>query len=299
MIVTVSRLIYDAIIGIRNLKGSLYTFPYVQFLTDLRTLELSVEVLRNEFAAGDYIQFLESRYDDKYDSWFGEPIIYDHIATLKYTNILPSLDERQNTALDIILLSVKNMRKLMFNPKRNYLYAEVQHIINLPAMLLENSGLAEYYLYVDKEIYLSQGFRRCTGVFEKLWKRMEKSMGDSVQGINHTLGVFDNSFDKIADGSKVYEVRTNDMKRRNIKIGDTITFYNFSDIENTVTVFVSGRKRYDTFRQAYMSEQNIRLFGGEPDDDSETMLRKIYRIYSKEEEIKYGVIVFKMELIEE
>jgi ASC-1-like (ASCH) protein len=299
MIVTVSRLMYDAIIGIQNLKGSLRTFPYVQFLTDLRTLELSVEVLRNEFSAGDYIQFLESRYDDEYDSWFGEPIIYDHIATLKYTNVLPSLDERQNTVLDIILASVKNMKKLIINPKRFYLYLEARHIINLPVMLLENSGLVEYYLYVDKEIYVGNSVKRYTKTFEKLWKRMEKSMGDAVIGINHTLGVFDNSFDKIKNGSKIYEVRTNDMKRRNIKVGDTITFYNFSNIDETVTVLVVNRTRFDTFRQAYMSEKNIKLFGGDADDDSETMLRKIYRIYSKEEEIKYGIIVFKMELIEE
>lgn len=299
MIVTVSRLMYDAIIGIQNLRGSLRTFPYVQFLTDIRTLELSVEVLRNEFATGDYIQFLESRYDDEYDSWFNEPIIYNHIATLKYTNVLPSLDERQNTVLDIILASVKNMKRLIINPKRFYLYLETRHIINLPAMLLENSGLAEYYLYVDKEIYTANSNKKYIKTFEKLWKRMEKSMGDAVIGINHTLGVFDNSFDKIKNGSKIYEVRTNDMKRRNIKVGDTITFYNFSNIDDTVTVLVVNRTRFDTFRQAYMSEQNIRLFGGDADDDSETMLRKIYRIYSKEEEIKYGIIVFKMELIEE
>ncbi|HAS78736.1 MAG TPA: hypothetical protein DCS38_03295, partial [Ruminococcus sp.] len=147
MIVTVSRLMYDAIIGIRSLQGSLRTFPYVQFLTDLRTLRFSVEVLRNEIPLDDYVQFLESRYDDQYDSWFEKDVIAEHITTLKYTDVLPGLDERQNTVLDIILASVGNMKKLTYNPKRQYLYAETNHIIHLPAMLTENSGLVEYYLY--------------------------------------------------------------------------------------------------------------------------------------------------------
>lgn len=299
MIVTVSRLMYNAIIGIHNAQGSLRTFPYVQFLTDIRTLQFSVEVLRNEISVSDYIQFLESRYDDSYDSWFEKDIIYSHITTLKYTGILPSLDERQNTVLDILLTAVNNMKKLMYNPRRYYLYAEAYHIINLPAMLTENSGLVEYYLYIDKEIYINNARRKNADSFEKLWRRMEKSMGDALSGMNYTMAMFEDAFEKVKNGSKIFDVRINDDKRKNIKIGDTITYYNLSDIEETVTVQVSNRTRFDTFRQAYMSEKNMRVFGGEITDDTETMLKKAYRIYSKNEEIKYGIIVFKTELIEE
>lgn len=298
MIVTVSRLMYDAIIGIRSLQGSLRTFPYVQFLTDLRTLRFSVEVLRNEIPLDDYVQFLESRYDDQYDSWFEKDVIAEHITTLKYTDVLPGLDERQNTVLDIILASVGNMKKLTYNPKRQYLYAETNHIIHLPAMLTENSGLVEYYLYIDKEMYINNAYRRNIKSFEKLWKRMEKSMGDALMCVNHTMAMFEDAFEKTAAGTKVLDIRINDDKRKNIKIGDTITYYNLSDIEQTVTVQVVSRTRFDTFRQAYMSEQNMRMFGGELTDNPETMLKRIYRLYSDSEEIKYGIIVFRTELMD-
>lgn len=299
MIVTVSNLIYDAISGIRNAKGSLRTFPYVQFLTDLRTIQFSVEVLRNEIPVGDYIQFLESRYDDSYDSWFEKDVILNHIETLKYTNILPSLDERQNTVLDILLASVKNMKKLMYNPKKYYLLAEAYHIIHLPQVLVENSGLVEYYLYIDKPVYTDNARRNNIVSFEKLWKRMEKSMGDVITNTNHTMGIFEDSFDKIQQGTKTLELRTYDEKRRAIKTGDTITMYNLSNIDDTMTVFVRNVIRFDTFRQAFAYEQNMRLFGGELTDDAESMIKKTYRIYSANEEIKYGVVIFRIEVMNE
>ncbi len=299
MIVTVSNLIYDAITGIRNAEGNLRTFPYVQFLTDIRTIQFSVEVLRNEIPVGDYIQFLESRYDDSYDSWFESSIIQSHIETLKYTNILPSLDERQNTVLDILLVSIENMKKLMYSPKKYYITAEAYHIIHLPQMLIENSGLAEYYLYIDKPIYTDNAKKRNIRYFEKLWKRMEKSMGDALNGVNHTMGVFEDAFDRINNGIQTLDVKIYDDKRRSIKIGDTITMYNLSDIDSTITVIVRDILRFDTFAQAYQYEQNMRLFGGELTDNIDTMLKKIYRIYSQNEEIKYGVAVFRIELLED
>ena len=299
MIVTVSRLMYNAIIGIHNSEGSLRTFPYVQFLTDLRTLEFSVEVLRNEIPVGDYIQFLESRYDDSLDSWYENDIISEHIRTLEYAGILPSLDERQNTVLDIILAAVKNMKRLMYNPKREYLYCETAHIINLPAMLLENSGLVEYYLYIDKAEYMEYAYRRNIKSFEKLWKRMMKSMGDAVRGDNHTMAMFEDSFEKVKNGSKTLEVRVFDDKRRIIKTGDTITLYNLSDVDMTITVQVMNRTRFDTFRQAYAGEKNMRVFGGEVTDTAESMTERSYHLFSKDDEIKYGVVVFNIEVIGE
>lgn len=299
MIVTVSRLIYNAIIGIYNAEGSLRTFPYVQLLTDLRTLEYSAEVLRNEISVSDYIEFIESRYDDYEDSWYENETIAEHIETLKYTGILPALDERQNTALEIILAAAGNIKRLMYHPKRDYLYAEALHIINLPMMLLENSGLVEYYLFVDKKEYTQYAHKRSTKSFEKLWKRMQKSMGDAVNGANHTMAMFEDSFEKVKNGTKTFEVRIFDDKRSIIKTGDTITIYNLSDINSTITVQVVSRARFDTFRQAYSEEQNMRVYGGTPEDDADSMTQKSYHLFSQEDEKKYGVVVFNIEIIEE
>ena len=42
----------------------------------------------------------------------------------------------------------------------------------------------------------------------------------------------------------------------------------------------------------------MRMFGGELTDNPETMLKRIYRLYSDSEEIKYGIIVFRTELMD-
>lgn len=58
------------------------------------------------------------------------------------------------------------------------------------------------------------------------------------------------AFDKIKDGSKMYEFRLYDERRRQIKIGDIIEFTKLNTAEKC-TVRVKDLCRFDSFAELY------------------------------------------------
>ena len=67
--------------------------------------------------------------------------------------------------------------------------------------------------------------------------------------MNHIMTLFQEPFDKIQTGQKNIEVRLNDDKRQQVKIGDTITFYRLPDQQVAITVEVQAKYPYQTFEQ--------------------------------------------------
>ena len=100
-------------------------------------------------------------------------------------------------------------------------------------------------------------------------------------------------FEKIKNGTKTIEVRLNDEKRRELKVGDTITFDNRKTNEK-LDVRVKNLYVYKNFEELYKHHDKISMGYEESDVASPSDMRKYY---SFEDTIKYGVVAIEIEVI--
>lgn len=103
-------------------------------------------------------------------------------------------------------------------------------------------------------------------------------------------------FDLIKSGKKEYEVRLNDEKRQKVSVGDRIIFKKEPDLFDGVIVTVEQVKRFNSFYK--MAEMLSLKSLGFPDKNAEEIAEMYHKIYSEEDEKKYGVVVFKIKLVE-
>ncbi|MFS1516265.1 ASCH domain-containing protein [Bacillus sp. SCS-151] len=108
----------------------------------------------------------------------------------------------------------------------------------------------------------------------------------------HRMGLYKVYLQAIKDGNKTVEVRLNDQKRRNIKIGDTIEFVSVPEADESLRVNVTGLKNYHTFKDMY---EDIPL----KDFDCEgwtmkDLLEGTYGIYTLEQEERWGVLAISI-----
>ena len=113
--------------------------------------------------------------------------------------------------------------------------------------------------------------------------------------MEHIMTLFEEPFNKIINKQKNIEVRLNDEKRQNIRIGDLITFYKLPEKTERVTVKVLEKFSFGSFEQLY-SKFDFSLFGCQR-YTMNRMLNETYDIYTKEQEKKYGVLGIKISLI--
>ena len=99
------------------------------------------------------------------------------------------------------------------------------------------------------------------------------------------MRLYDEPFCAIENDSKLIEFRLNDEKRKKISIGDYITFRHFDDEHKKVTVKVKNVIKANWFKE---------LFQKLGEEDYE----KMYEIYSREDEEKYGVLGIEFEKVE-
>ena len=100
-------------------------------------------------------------------------------------------------------------------------------------------------------------------------------------------------FEKIKNGTKTIEVRLNDEKRRELKVGDIITFDNRKTNEK-IDVRVKNLYIYKNFEELYKHHDKISLGYEEEDVASPSDMRKYY---SFEDTTKYGVVGIEIEVI--
>jgi len=110
----------------------------------------------------------------------------------------------------------------------------------------------------------------------------------------YEMGLYNKPFQSIQLGKKVYEVRLYDAKRQLIKRGDHIVFTNLTT-EETITVKVTEIKRYESFKGMY--EQIDKKLLDCENDSLEEMLESTYKIYTKEQEEKWGTVAIRIEVI--
>lgn len=102
-------------------------------------------------------------------------------------------------------------------------------------------------------------------------------------------------FDKVKSGQKTFEVRLLDEKRQKIGVGDTIIFKRQPDLIDGVVVKVVEAKVFPNFEQMAMTLSLANV--GFENKDARQVVRYYRKIYTKQDEEKYGVIAFKIELM--
>jgi len=106
--------------------------------------------------------------------------------------------------------------------------------------------------------------------------------------MKHYMKLWQESFYKIADGSKTIELRLNDEKRQQINIGDTIIF-NCTKNNEVITARVKALHKFTDFKELY---ENLPLdkCGYSADELDDAHYTDMYDYYSQEQIDKYGAL---------
>lgn len=111
--------------------------------------------------------------------------------------------------------------------------------------------------------------------------------------MHHEMSLRPGPFAKIADGSKRYELRLHDEKRRLIAVGDTITFTCTAD-ERTVSVRVTSLHPFASFGELYASLP-LTECGYTPDNVACADPKDMEKYYPPERQAEHGVLAIGVE----
>jgi ASC-1-like (ASCH) protein len=104
------------------------------------------------------------------------------------------------------------------------------------------------------------------------------------------------AFEQVSKGSKLYEIRLYDEKRRKINVGDKIVFSELPSLENKISVKVLNLIITENFEKL-LTMFNPILAGWKEGDTPGKCAKDMLKYYSKEEQNKYGVIAILIELV--
>lgn len=114
--------------------------------------------------------------------------------------------------------------------------------------------------------------------------------------MKHQMGLYDEPFQSMKSGRKTVEVRLNDEKRRQLKIGDSIEFIKVPASNETLTTEILELRHYPTFQEMY---EAIPAEDFDTVNDSITkMVEQTYEIYTPEQETKWGTLAITIKIIQ-
>lgn len=111
--------------------------------------------------------------------------------------------------------------------------------------------------------------------------------------MHHEMSLRPGPFAKIADGTKRYELRLNDEKRKLISVGDTITFTCTAD-DCSVTVRVTSLHPFASFAELYASLP-LTECGYTEETAASADPKDMERYYPPEKQAEYGVLAIGVE----
>ena len=112
---------------------------------------------------------------------------------------------------------------------------------------------------------------------------------------HHEMSLRPGPFAKIADGSKRYELRLMDEKRRAIRVGDTIRFTCTED-ERTVLTRVTGLHPFADFAALYAALP-LTQCGYTPENAHLASPKDMEAYYPPEKQAQHGVLAIELERI--
>lgn len=107
--------------------------------------------------------------------------------------------------------------------------------------------------------------------------------------MKHYMKLNPDPFQRIATKRKTLELRLNDEKRQQVKIGDEIEFTELADDARKVTVRVIGLHHFSTFKELYESIDLSKL-GHAPGTITADDYIDMLSYYSEQQQVKYGVL---------
>ncbi len=108
----------------------------------------------------------------------------------------------------------------------------------------------------------------------------------------HSMKLKQEPFESIKKGLKTIELRLNDDKRKNVRVGDEISFQ-AADGE-TLLVRVLNLYHYDSFEELY---KYLPLDKCGYDDVEKADPKDMEAFYSKEEQAKFGVVGIEIVIV--
>ena len=116
-----------------------------------------------------------------------------------------------------------------------------------------------------------------------------------INNKTHKMNLLPQYFDMIKSGEKTLEGRLNDKKRKNMQIGDTIIFYKEPERKDKIYSVLLDKYYFDNFDD--MAKQLDKNKLGFSKSTKKEMVATYRRIYSKNDEKKYGVVILKIKTI--
>lgn len=102
-------------------------------------------------------------------------------------------------------------------------------------------------------------------------------------------------YDKIKSGEKIYEIRLNDEKRRDIDVGDVIVFKKLPELSESLETVVADLIYFKSFKEMIDTLPLEKV--GFPSESKAEVEDIYHELYSVEEENKYGVLAIKVKVI--
>ena len=113
--------------------------------------------------------------------------------------------------------------------------------------------------------------------------------------MKHEMKLQSKYYNYIKSGTKRIELRLYDEKRKNINIGDIITFYKEPELVERFDAKVIGLLRYNSFSNL-LKDFNIELLA-DKNMSKEELLNTLGCFYTVDMQKKYGVLGIRIELI--
>ena len=124
-----------------------------------------------------------------------------------------------------------------------------------------------------------------------MWRKIPAIYLTEGEDMTHKMNLQDKYFDFIKNGTKRIELRLNDEKRQQIKIGDSIEFSNEKD---KFTTKVIGLLKYQDFKTLF-NDFGIEILADKT-MTKEELLGILSEFYTPEKQEKFGVLGIRVEL---
>jgi hypothetical protein len=124
-----------------------------------------------------------------------------------------------------------------------------------------------------------------------VWRKIPAIYLTEGEDMTHKMNLQDKYFDFIKNGTKRIELRLNDEKRQQIKIGDSIEF---SNEKYKFTTKVIGLLKYQDFKTLF-NDFGIEILADKT-MTKEELLGILSEFYTPEKQEKFGVLGIRVEL---
>jgi ASC-1-like (ASCH) protein len=109
----------------------------------------------------------------------------------------------------------------------------------------------------------------------------------------HTMHLVPSAFDRMEDGKKTIELRLNDPKRREIRVGDMIRFEGVEEDWDVLHMEVKELLPFPSFKELYAALP-LSEMGYSPEEEKTASPADMDRYYTPEDQARWGVLAIRV-----